>query len=242
MTNPYNADIRRIRRQTQRAHLDTVMALPERARGGALFALWPDKLPRVVRKKLPSPVLQSWRVLRGAAVATRISEFMDAMDLMHAQILDDDDGGADKRAAIEDMMHRHGDQVRAIERLVVSVSQLKSISFSLGNGLSAKFDLDDGQDYEDDVTFGICMALELGGGITLRQTLPLRSHVKNDQGQMEWRAQERVYGISCHDGQWEGLSAAQMRQAYEHDREGRRLEADPITSFGDAKDLIRGLK
>lgn len=246
MTNPYTAEVRQSRRQTQADHLATVMSLPDRARGGALFALWPGKLPRSVRRAITPQVLAAWRRIRAIVEEHKLRAFIESMDGMRSLLhLDDDeeDGyvGAQTRASIELMMLEHKDQVNSLQQLVVSISQLKQITIGLSNGKTRKFDLEDGHDHEDDIILGFCMAMDMGGGITLRQTLSLRTQVKNDQGEIEWRAQERVYGIHCDEGQWEGITAAQMRAAYEHDQEGNKLGPDPLTSFGNAKDLIRTL-
>ena len=240
MHTSFNSPGRQDRRQTQLAHLDVVKGLPERARGGALFALWPQKLPNTVRHVIDPLTRSQWRAARARATEGRIQKFLGEMARREAEI--DQMMEHVEQAQVEEiLLEAHGEQARVLTRAVGSLTGLKSIVIFLADGMRRKFDPNHEQDSQD-LLVSVCMALNMGGGIVVRQQLALRVQVRNAQGAMEWRAQERVYGFSCGEGQWTALTAADMRNSYEHDQEGNRLEPDPWTSFGNGKDLVRGVK
>lgn len=237
----FNSPARQSRRQAQLAQLDIVSALPERAQGGALYALWPYKLPKTVRSRISSTVRAQWRAARHLATESRIQRQLAELERMDAEM----DAMLDhvKSQEIYDHLREmHGDQAERLVQVITSVANLKAITVALGNGLTRQFNLDEEDDYQEELMTGVCLAMEMGAGITLRQSLALRVQVPNTQGQMEWRAQERVYGFSCGEGRWTALTAADMRRAYQHDQDGNPMEADPGTSFGNAKDLARGVR
>lgn len=222
-------DTKRARHQTQAAHLATVMALPERARAGTLFALWPERLPRLVRSQIDKPTLAAWRALREAEHDSRweaIDMQMDAMKEVERQ-----------QAIAHMLMDEHGEAVGDITALIKSLTNLKKISINAGSQL-VSFDLENGEEV-DHADLAIAMALHVGGGIVIRQSSALRAQVKDTNGQMNWVQQERVYGIGCAQGKWFAMSESEMRTAYNHDQQGNPLPHDGATTFGSLREQAR---
>ena len=235
MTHPLTM-VKIERRALQLAQMETVLALPQRAWGGALHALWPHKLPKVVRQRMPRAGLAAWRAVRERAVERRIERHILAMDLMDRQI----DAMLERQMmdeVSEELMEEHREQVARMRKAAGSLTRLKKVTITLQNGMTTQFDLDEDEDCEEDIEQGFCMILAVGGSLVLRQQLPLRSQVKTEHG-MEWRAQERVYGFTASDGQWRGLTDKEMKRAYTVDQEGNPMEVDPTTSFGDGRALL----
>lgn len=230
MTSNAYSSRKQARRQTQAQHLETVRQLPIRSQAAALFGLWPERLPRLVRRQIDKTTLAGWRALRSQAHDQRWEAFDEMLD---AQIQLDEQ--AQIRALLET---EHGAAAFQIQALVGSLSNLKSLVITAGEQ-AMTLDVAGGEDVEDDALYAIMLALHLGGSVVARQNLALRTQVKNAQGKMEWVHQERIYGIVCEDGQWTAMSEAQMRNAYCHDAQGNPLARDPVTSFGTLKALVR---
>lgn len=217
------------RRDFQMSALNQILALPEEARADELFSRWPHKLPRAVRKALPKPALHAWRARRGEELQRQFEEDEAAMEELMSMMMAD--------AAV---MEAHRQTAMEILGLARSIADLKRITV-VSEHSHVEFDLKE-DNSEDEMIYSLCWALEEGGGITLRQKLALRSQVRGEDGTMNWVHQERIYGIACSQGQWQGVTAAQMRHAYTHKSDGTPLPVDASTTFGNAQDLIRQAK
>ena len=56
-----------------------------------------------------------------------------------------------------------------------------------------------------------------GGGMTIRQFLPIRVSRKFKNGEKGWLPEKNLYGVIFQDGKWVGLEAEDMQQAHETD-------------------------
>src|SRR5690606_17982799 len=61
--SPYQ-QAKQAKRQAQRQAFHAVLALPRRVQGATLFALWPEKLPKVVRHEIDQETRQAWLVAK----------------------------------------------------------------------------------------------------------------------------------------------------------------------------------
>ena len=217
------------RQASQLSALSQIMAQPETSWADELFSRWPHKLPRAVRKALPKPALHAWRAKRGEELQRQFEEDEAAMEELMAMVLAD-----------TEVMETHRQAATEILALANSVTDLTRITV-VSDHVSAEFELEEGYS-EEEMIHALCWALEEGGGITLRQRLALRSQVRGEDGTMNWVHQERIYGIACGEGQWQGVTAAQMRHAYTHKPDGTPLAVDASTTFGNAQDLVRKAK
>jgi hypothetical protein len=222
---------RAARHATQDAGLDTVMALPERARATTLYALWPERLPRRVSRKIPASLRQDWRALRSHTHDARWAELFAAMDqLQHEE---------DPPAFMGQLLDAHGVAAAQILALVDSLPDVMFVAVTVANR-SFQFEGLTEEPVRRELLEAFALSLEIGGGIIVRQRTALRTQVMID-GQSQWLYQQRVYGVMAGQGQWNTLTEAQMRQAYMHDQAGQPLPHDPGTVFGDLKNNARRL-
>lgn len=226
------------RRTHQLSQLDTICSLPAGAQADALFAVWPERLPRVVRSKVDTDLLKGWRALREKRHDERWEALHDMLDEEGDQLSDDE------RAEQIDylLLQKYGDEAEKICALVETLSDLKFITAAITvpthpDQEPMLLDLEcEGLDQEE-LRFNLMLlfvrSLHFSAGIQIRQTLPLRTQVKNRSGEMEWVHQERVYGIVTLQGEWAPITEQEVKRAYNHDHEdGSVLPKDPITSFG----------
>lgn len=215
--------------QTQKEIVSRVMELPEDHWGEALFDLWPEKLPKVVRSAIPGYVLQDWRSCREALTEKRVEEFFALQEEM-----------MDFEARMLQALATHNEKGMELLAPLQSMVGMKAVTIQSGE-LVFKFERGDGWNFEG-ILEAICWALEEGGGITVRQELSLRVQIPQPDGTMAWVPQERVYGFFCINGEWQPVTPAQMRHAYTHTPDGQPLPPDPETSFGDARDLVLSMR
>lgn len=210
------------RKTNQLTFLAHVLALPERTQAKTLLALWPEKLPKAVRSRLPKKLLQAWRGARAEKVEARGELFFNMV-----------------KENNDFLMERHGEKSMDICSLVESVPSLHAVIVSPEGEEQHMYPPPKNDHVSSDLFLAFCLALEVGGSVVLRQMSPLRVQVKNDKGQLEWVNQERVYGLVCHEGDFVPLSAAQMRQGCSVDHDGNPLVRDPKIVFGDMKATAR---
>ena len=224
------------RRQKQDQQWATVQELPLRAQAGALFALWPEKLPKRVRSVLPREVLQEWRALRtnqhDLRWEKRWSEMAAGEDEMNQEAL----------KAI--LLQEYEIPVQQLLTVLRSMSQLKKITSVMGdNVISIEFpavdDPNAAQVWEE-LTLLLAVSLHNHAGVMIRQSSHLRSQIIDAAGQKQWVQQERVYGIFCAGEQWTACTEAQVRSAYNTDAgTGKPLPRDPTITFGNMKEVVR---
>lgn len=217
------------RHENQLEAMNQIMSKPQNSWAEALISRWPNKLPKAVRKALPKEALHGWRAKRSEKIDQDIREEMAVMEEFLAQM-----------EADSSLMDTHGRAADEIYAIITSVADLKSVTVVSGRDHEV-FESDD-EDLELLLPIALCWALERGGGVTIRQALALRSQVRGEDGKMHWINQERVYGIACANGQWEAVTAAQMRHAYSHRPDGTPLPVDATTTFGNCQDLARKTK
>lgn len=223
----WNAKNRRIR--SQKKALQAILCLPPGEPEKALFARWPEKLPKAVRKEIPSSLLAQWRAQRAVVAQKRLDEFV-AQYLEMTSFIDRMD------EAIE---AHHVEGLELVDALL-SVVGVESIAIHCAE-VDFRFTPKQGWDREE-ILGGVCWAMEEGGGITVTQKLSLRAQVRQPDGTMAWVPQLRVYGFLCDSGQCKPVSAAQMRHTYNHTPDGEPLAPLPGVGFGNGQDLLRAAR
>ena len=238
MTTSYQL-ARRQRFDAQDAHWAAVQQLPARAQAGALFALWPHKLPKRLRRLIKGTLLDQWRALRRADQDKKMEAFHQLVDQMLFEMED--------QRHQEMLIIKHESSIEEIHSVLNLIPNIECVTVVTPQD-TYKIDLP--LDDDDDPLFHELSAKELNlmlavaldqesAGVVIRQTSPLRTQVTNAQGQMEWQHQQRVYGMLCGRGQWKALTDKEMRQSYIHDPEGNLLPHDPLTTFGNFKDYAK---
>ena len=245
--NPLYSEAKQQKRKEQLRAYEAVLSLPVRAQGSALYALWPQKLPKVVRRAIQAPLRKMWLHARGEKMRLFHEAFVHALEHVQQdhellEALEDQD---DMEAFEQMLLTQHGQAIDDLSAIVFSLPHLKDVTMVCDEAFRVfEFEEDSvlkgGRNEAHQFKMALGIALDEGGGITVRQKLPLLSQVENEQGEMEWKNQERVFGFACFEGQWAGLTASDMRQAHNTDHTtGKVVPHDPVTSIGDAHNLVR---
>jgi len=119
----------------------------------------------------------------------------------------------------------HQDNVQSIETLLSCVLQIsgdKIITLAIGDQL---FTIDiqaNGQighhvGHKQLFIAKLHHALVEGGGMTIREFLPMKVSRNLKNGEKKWLPEKNLYGVVFYDGKWIGLEAEAMQQAHETD-------------------------
>lgn len=88
------------------------------------------------------------------------------------------------------------------------------------------------------VLLGLCVVK--GGGIVVRQRLPLKVEAQDNNGQKVWQHQQRIFGFFCGEGTFSGLTSKELKEAFGDESDDYEvLVRDRLTLFGDGKELIK---
>lgn len=220
---------KQLRHTRQRQQFDEVLALPESEQAQALFARWSEKLPRLVRSEITPSLRTAWRALREEQTETRFQAWME--DHFNAEM---------KEEVMDHLRQLHGEKAIDLAQVISRIPNLLKITLVFHNQNAVSFDLQGYEDCEDDIINGFCLALNQGAGILIRQELPLKSQVRNAQGELVWVQQNRIYGVYAGHGELVWLSKEQVRKSFMTDaKTGQALPSDGFTNFGDIKDFVR---
>ena len=232
------------RRARQLDDYAQIKDLPEEVLADALLYLWPDKLPKVVRKLLSNATLQEWRTLRAdervadeAAYVRNLYESMghpmdlpEFLDLLPPHRVQEAREACGERAALLQKTFAACPAIKCLTLIWIdNVFTLDFPTFDVASDPSLR-------DY-------LSLMLSVGGSAILRESTSLRVQVPLGDDTHQWLTQDRIYGFSCGEGGWEPQSAASLRSAYTTDAQtGARLPTDPTTTMGDARELMRRAK
>lgn len=90
-----------------------------------------------------------------------------------------------------------------------------------------------GQDISQHVQAWLALGMDLNGGLSITETLPLRSLSKDEHGNEMWIHQKRSYCVSLGWGDWTPASSREAAEAYGFDAEtGEALPQESGQSFG----------
>ena len=90
-----------------------------------------------------------------------------------------------------------------------------------------------GQDISQEVRAWIALGMNLNGGLSITETLPLRSLSKDEHGNETWVHQKRSYCVSLGWGDWTPASSREAAEAYSFDAEtGEALPQESGQSYG----------
>ena len=222
---------RQARRDRQRLELERILEQPVGQQAQALYQCWPHKLPRLVRRALPSQLHHDWRALRSAyqdALQKNICALLDELDAQKAQQIDN--------RALE-LRQLHGAKAQEMAELISRIPNLLKMTL-VRRHLSCAFNLSGTEDLKEDILDAFCLVLHEGGGVIVRQELPQRSQITDAQGNKAWVQQNRVYGAYGENGQWHLTSQANVRQSFQTDfQTGQPIPSDGFTTFGDLQDF-----
>ena len=225
-TPPLYQQARQARHERQAQQIEEVLALPADQQGQALFQRWPHKLPRLVRHAIDTEVREAWRSLR----TEHQDAFWDAL-------CDSMNESSALEAQMHDLRRIHGAKAQEMAQLISRIPNLLKMTVVRQNA-SRTFNLNGTEDLEDEIFDALCIVLYEGGGIVVRQELPLRSQIIDAQGNKTWVQQNRIYGVYGGQGQWMLMSKSQVRQSFMTDSQtGQPLPGDGFTTFGDIKDF-----
>ena len=220
---------KQLRHNRQRQKFDEVLALPETEQAQALFALWSEKLPRLIRAQIKSDLRSAWRSLREEQTEARFQAWME--DYFDADM---------KEEVMDHLRELHGEKAIDLAQVISRIPNLLKMTLVFHNQDAVSFDLQGYEDCEDDIINGFCLALNQGAGILIRQELPLKSQIRNSQGEWVWVQQNRIYGVYAGHGELGWLSKEQVRKSFMTDANtGEALPSDGFTNFGDIKDFVK---
>lgn len=239
------------RRYAQQVQLSTVLGLPEDERAAALMNAWPQKLPKKVKSKLPKRTLSAYRELSEERwMAALVKLGLGEHPAISQERLN---------RAVTQAMVAHCAAIDIVLSTIASIQDTKTLTVAFDDPLAAETgDADremtatfvmlsngtvtDGYGEPDE--HGLRAALGLGlsstGSVVIRQHLALRVQRKDENGNMVWKPQERVYGAALQEGKWEPLSAKQICYSFSVDAAtGQPITPAAGTSFGDLIDVAR---
>jgi hypothetical protein len=226
------------KREQQRSRWAEIKALPMAGQAEALFAYWPQKLPRWLDRRLPPTSRQEWSKLRADSAAARFAAIMEHMGLSPK---------IDMTLAIDAALERHAFALDGIAAVIDTMSGARQFTVNMespsGYGqMTAKESLDDRQKVAEKESLRaiLAMGIEAGGSVVIRQATVARVMMPDPStGKPAWFSQSRVYGALLGNGTWNPISVSQMREAHNTDSQtGQRLEPEPGVIFGSLKDFV----
>lgn len=238
---------KQLKRLAQLEAFEATMALPLRVQGATLFALWPQKLPKAVRRIIQPDIRQAWLMAKERDREAFRQAFHCALHHMKRdrELLELMDQENEMDEFETKVLEEYEQEVEGLMGVIAIISTLKSITVSFDDA-SRTFEYDEtgrlqgGKEDERALKVGMGLAMDMGGSVLVRQTLPLKAQVSNDKGQLVWKNQERLFGFECGGGSWGGVSPSELKLAYNKDHQtGKPLPSDPSTSMGDAKTLVK---
>lgn len=234
------------RREKQTQQLDLVLSLPPEMQPGALIGIWPNHLPRLVKKTLPSETKRQWRKLRSQAKDKRMARQGEMLDMAVSL-------APQKRMLLAQlgynpmMMVKHGDQGREVLRVVLAPENEKIISVGLAClpeqehnfHLPGKSSSMSTQDPAVALLLRmICLAIATEGVILIHQQLPIKTQVPGKGGDFDWKHPERIHAIYCGTGTWAALDPNEIRHMYREVEKESDYDGAGVLTFGSIEELV----
>lgn len=233
------------RRDRQARQLEEILSLPQAQQAGALFAVWPQRLPKVVRNSVSLGVKKQWRRIRSLAHSRRKAleqeklRLASKLEVQHRMLLSQ----VGYRA---DMMLAYGQTAEDILTLGTRVKNEKILSVGLVNDpdgeynfhFPANFEHGSPGDVETEILLRmLCVALASEGVFLIHQKLPMRTQVPVGGGKFEWRTPERLHALYCAAGTWSAMTPQSLRQVYDAVEDEEGYLAGGVLTFGQIEEL-----
>lgn len=237
MSNPQQ------RRDRQAEQLDVILNLPAKAQPGALYALWPHRLPKIAKEILSSELRQQWRELRILARARR--EALAQERLTMATCLEPKNRLLLMQLGYTpDLMLSHEEKAQRLLDMATGLRHEKILSVGLVQDPENEYNFHfpanwtHGKDGKEHVLLRVlCVALEHGGVFLIHQKLGLKTLFSGPQGD-EWKCRELVRAACCNNGNWRALSPKELRDLHSCTAADEDKIPDVLT-FGTLEDLMR---
>lgn len=223
------------RRARQKEAWEGVLRLPAEERPAALFAAWPQKLPRWLIPRLSPELRQERQALREQAANARMQDYLDmlgsqmSLDAVVRQSLAEHTLAIQEACAVIDGLP-------GLRRLSFSIASPQGVEWVVKEELAAEQKAS-----ESSVLPAVALAIAMGGGLTIRQDTALRVLAPDPRtGEPSWRPQQRVYGMALGDGGWMALGDKEMRSAHTTNAAtGQPLPAEPGLIYADLKAVAK---
>lgn len=237
---------KRIRQARQLTHYEECAGQPLADRMRAWRLHWPHRVPKIVWARMSSHEHLAW--LTGHQ-ASRLRQLIDQNPTSQPVLLRwRIQALAEKAVQVQAspltdlcaVINKIKGPLAAIVHF--SVRALADPSASTPTSFVGQYVADEKRDWGADAP-SLRMALALGledeGSVVIRQQLPLRAQRRQPDGSVDWVHQERAYGIRLNQGNWESVSAEEVRQAYaQRDIEDPAAPAGAALSYGEFQSLV----
>ena len=112
--------------------------------------------------------------------------------------------------------------VKRFLALILKIPGDKIVTLAMQSSSVFKIDIKNekiGYEPDHELLFQLKLARAFveGGGITIREFLPLKIRHKTPDGKELWIPQKNLYGATLGENRWEGLDAETLRQCYATD-------------------------
>jgi hypothetical protein len=236
------------RGERQRRDLDVIFTLPENEQAVAIFKRWPQDLPLKLIKYIPNPLLDAWMSMH--------EEREDARDPFTPERLREMARAFRWEEMAQETNRAYGDEINHIIAVMRSISGAKELTVMMPDTLDGETKNEDDDesgmtgifmvnengkiDDEDSLRGGLGIALKEGGSMIIRQQLKLKVQRVDLEGNMEWKNQERVYGMFLNEGQMIPLDDKELKQSYSVDHQtGKAIETPLGLHYGNLKDFMK---